>query len=161
STLTLPGPEAWKDPLGAMPLPNGTSTHDLITRIQDAIEKGRAAYQSSQEFDDDYRAFMVVVRVLQTKGNPDSICRSPEAAKAFLDAKTKLSEFKLARLQFSSMLTPLRAAKDDHEALTPAWRSQIERILEYDQSSASLETDLSNRFSEQMQQEIDDRDCKD
>jgi hypothetical protein len=152
-------PAKFKGPLGPMPLMSGASTHDLIKIIEDAIERGRAAHQASLDFDERYRLFVGALRVHQQAGSPQAVCKSPEAAKAYLEGSARLAEFKARRAEFAALLPPLRAARDNREALTPARRGQIERVLAYDEESSELEPKLEALFFEQMQGEIEALGC--
>jgi hypothetical protein len=154
-------PSRFKGALGPLPLPSGGSTKEILTRIDEATAKGRAAYQASRDFDDRYRTFLKALREAQKAGSPAAVCKNPEAAKAYLEASGKLGEFKTRRAEFSGLLGPLRAAQGDKDALTPARLGQIDRILRYDSDAAALEPALEALYAEQMLGEVTALGCSD
>lgn len=154
----LPESTELKGALAPMPLPSGTSTRALLEQLKAAVEKGRALYSASQRFDESYRSFMGVVRFLQERNQPNLLCKSQDAAKAYLAASTQLGEFQVLRLQFAALLGPLQSASD--QTLTPARKQELERVISYANEVSALAPIVDSLFNTQMRAEIEARGCK-
>lgn len=159
SKIVLPKPTELKGSLAPMPMLQSDNTQTIVAQIKNATEKGRALYQAQESFDESYRGFMKVVQFLQDKRQPSLVCKSPEAASAYLAASKQLGEFQVLRLQFSAMLTPLREVP--RQTLTPARKKQLSQVLTYEKEVAKLAPIIDGLFSEQMRGEIVTQGCKD
>ena len=159
SKIVLPKPTELKGSLAPMPMLQSDNTRSIVAQIKGATEKGRALYQAQERFDESYRSFMKVVQFLQDKRQPALLCKSPEAAGAYLAAGKQLGEFQVLRLQFSAMLTSLREVP--RQTLTPARKEQLSQVLTYEGEAAKLALIVDGLFSEQMRAEILAQGCKD
>jgi hypothetical protein len=159
SKAVLPKVTELKGSLSPVPMLQSDNTQSIVAQIKAAVEKGHALYEAQERFDESYRNFMKVVQFLQDKQQASLLCKSPEAANAYLAASKQLGEFQVLRLQFSAMLTALRVVP--RETLTPARKNQLSQVLSYETEVSKLAPIVDGLFSEQMRAEIDAQNCKD